>query len=308
MSSNRLVSEPGSTMGTDSLTTPNIGIFDGTGDFSLWKIRMMAHLGYRGLKDVLTDTKLEKVISISKSEGKKIESDGDDDNKSTSEEETKTVPDPVKIEKSERAKNLIVMNLGDKVLRKINVDDSVAEIWALLNHLYMESSLPNRIHLQLKFYTFKMAESKSIDQNVDDFLKIIAELGYLQVNVTDEVQAILLLTSLPANYDQLKHTLKYGRESLTLKEVIYAARSREREVTESDKTEKSSGAALYTSDRGRSSYRGYKDSKGKKPRGRSSSKSRLTCWFCKKEGHVKKDCFARKRQMGDENQGEAGVL
>ena len=42
---------------------------------------MMAHLGYRGLKDVLTDTKLEKVISISKSEGKKIESDGDDDNK-----------------------------------------------------------------------------------------------------------------------------------------------------------------------------------------------------------------------------------
>ena len=151
-----------------------------------------------------------------------------------------------------------------------------------------------------------MAESKSIDQNVDDFLKIVAELGILQVEVSDEVQAILLLTSLPTNFDQLKHTLKCGRESMSLEEVVSAARSREREVTEL-KSERDSGSALYTNERGRSSSRSYKDSKNGKGRGRSNSKSRVTCWFCKKEGHIKKDCYVRKRSESDV-QGEAWVI
>lgn len=120
------------------MKTPIIGIFDGTGDFSLWKIRMMAHLGYFGLKDALTDSKMEMQVPLTKSEEKQVQTDDDDDDdKSSSEPLTKTVPDPIKIEKSEKAKNLMIMNLGDKVLRKINVEASAAEIWTLLNHLYM---------------------------------------------------------------------------------------------------------------------------------------------------------------------------
>lgn len=34
----------------------------------------------------------------------------------------------------------------------------------------------------------------------------------------------------------------------------------------------------------------------------------MTCWFYKKEGHVKKDCFARKRKSENEGQVEAGVI
>lgn len=32
--------------------------FEGTGDFLLWKVRMMAHFGVLGLKDILTDETL----------------------------------------------------------------------------------------------------------------------------------------------------------------------------------------------------------------------------------------------------------
>lgn len=32
------------------------------------------------------------------------------------------------------------------------------------------------------------------------------------------------------------------------------------------------------------------------------------CWYCKKEGHLKKDCFAMKRSMGnDDDDGETAV-
>lgn len=40
----------------------------------------------------------------------------------------------------------------------------------------------------------------------------------------------------------------------------------------------------------------------------SNSKTKLNCWFCKKEGHVKKDCFARKKKFESEGHGEAGVI
>ena len=93
--------------------------------------------------------------------------------------------------------------------------------------------------------------SKTIDINVDEFLKIVAEMGSLSVSVTDEIQAIVFLSSLPTSYDQLKHTLKYGKDSLTLEEVISAARSKQRELQDTDRSEKGSATVLYSSGRGR---------------------------------------------------------
>ncbi|CAA7059283.1 unnamed protein product [Microthlaspi erraticum] len=269
--------------------------FDGNGDFSLWKIRIMSHLRVLGLKDIMTDHKLEKSI---------VTSGGAGDAAWTT---TEVVSDPEKIDKSERAMGIIIANVGDHVLRKIKNTESAAEMWSLLDRLYTETSLPNRIHLQLKFYSYRMVESKNVDENVDDFLKIVAELSSLNVEVSDEVQAILLLTSLTPSFDQLKHTLKYGRESLSLEEVISSARSRERELSESNKGDRNIGASLYTNERGRQTSWGPKG-KNDRSRSRSNSKTRLTCWFCKKEGHIKKDCYARKKKYGDDAQGEAGVI
>ena len=205
----------------------DIDRFEGDGDFALWKVRMLAHFGVLRLKAILTDEKLLKDDSDPKDEpesaikytGKGIAG------------LVATTPaiDPANFEKLEKAKDLIVLNVGNKVLRKIQHSETVTAMWSTLNNLYTETSLPNRIYLQLRFYTFKMADSKSIDENVDDFLKLVADLNNLQVEVSEEVQAILLLSSLPNKYDQLKETLKYGRDTLSLAEVTGAAWSKERE-------------------------------------------------------------------------------
>ena len=52
-----------------------------------------------------------------------------------------------------------------------------------------------------KFYTFKINDVKNINENVDNFLKLVAYLNNLGVYVSDEVQAILLLSLLPQRYD-----------------------------------------------------------------------------------------------------------
>src|SRR5690606_39681904 len=81
--------------------------FDGKGDFSLWKKRMLAHLSVLGLKDVLLEQ-----TSIPKSV---IKQDEDEDvfKERLQKEESE------RLERSEKAMNLIILNVGDHVLRKI---------------------------------------------------------------------------------------------------------------------------------------------------------------------------------------------
>lgn len=54
----------------------------------------------------------------------------------------------------------------------------------------------------------------------------------------------MFLSSLPANYDQLKHILKYVRKSLTPAEVFVASRFKERELAELQKLEKGSATVF----------------------------------------------------------------
>ena len=55
----------------------------------------------------------------------------------------------------------------------------------------------------------------------------MAYLENLDVKIDEEAQAIFLLNSLPKQYDQLRDTLKYGKEPLSREEVMGAAYSKE---------------------------------------------------------------------------------
>lgn len=78
--------------------------FDGTSDFSMWTIRMMAHFGVSGFKEVITSDNFGITVPITKSDGKKSE-DGEEEASS----ETKVIFDPVKLEKDERDRDMIIV-------------------------------------------------------------------------------------------------------------------------------------------------------------------------------------------------------
>ena len=93
------------------------------------------------------------------------------------------------------------------------------ELWLKLESLYMTKSLAKRLHKKIKLYTFKMASGMLIDEHFDHFNKIILDLENIDIIVSDEDKAILLLTSLDASYTNLKDAIMYGRDSLTFDEV-----------------------------------------------------------------------------------------
>jgi len=71
-------------------------------------------------------------VPIAKIEGNKPETDDESS-------QTEEVPDPIKMEKSQQAKNIIINHITDVVLLKVQHCVSAAEMWTTLNKLYMET-------------------------------------------------------------------------------------------------------------------------------------------------------------------------
>ncbi|GJR91000.1 hypothetical protein Tco_0215011 [Tanacetum coccineum] len=116
-----------------------------------------------------------------------------------------------------------------------------------------------------------MPARRKISEHIDGFNKIVLDLANIKVKFEDEYLALLLLTSLPASYEHFVNTLLYGREALTLEDVMATLNSKE--IKERSKTKGDDGEGLYV--RGRTDHRDSCQSRGK-----SRSKSR---------GYAKKD-------------------
>lgn len=64
-----------------------------------------------------------------------------------------------------------------------------------------------------------MDESKTIDENIEEFTKLVSNLENIEVKIDEEDRATILLNSLPKPYDQLTHS-QICRETLTLHKVL----------------------------------------------------------------------------------------
>ena len=276
-------------------TNLKVGVFDGTGDFSLWKTRMLSHLRISGLKEALQGQAPFAPLTEEEEEDPMKK-------KELIEKET------TRIDISEKAMDTIFLNVGDKVLRKIEHYKTAAEAWSLLDHLYMVKTLPNRVNLQLKVYNYRMEDSRSLEENVDEFLKMISDLNNLQIQVPNEVQAIVILSALPARFDMLKETLKYGRDEIRFDDVVSAVKSKELELRDTPGS-KPAAEGLYV--RGRQETRGNTNGKGGKKSRSKSRDGKKICWICGKEGHFKKQCYKwlekNKHKLQSQEQGESAL-
>ncbi|GJU40764.1 retrovirus-related pol polyprotein from transposon TNT 1-94 [Tanacetum coccineum] len=94
-----------------------------------------------------------------------------------------------------KAHSALLLCLDNKVLREVNKESSAA--------------------------------GKKLSEHIDEFNKLIGDLANIDVDIDDEDQALMLLTSLPPSYDNFVETLLYGKESLTLEDVLSSLNSRE---------------------------------------------------------------------------------
>ncbi|GJZ40172.1 integrase, catalytic region, zinc finger, CCHC-type containing protein [Tanacetum coccineum] len=199
--------------------------FNGSNDFGLWRMKMRCLLIQHGWEAALdpfpkTMTDADKTAAL-------------------------------KTDVYKKAHSALLLCLDNKVLREVNKESSAAGVWLKLETLYMTKSLANKLYLKKKLFTFYMHSGKKLSEHIDEFNKLIGDLANIDVDIDDEDQTLMLLTSLPPSYDNFVETLLYGRESLTLEDVLSSLNSRELKKRIDAKDD---GDGLYV--RGRSDHRG----------------------------------------------------
>ncbi|GKA19407.1 retrotransposon protein, putative, ty1-copia subclass [Tanacetum coccineum] len=150
-----------------------------------------------------------------------------------------------------KAYSCLILCLGDRVLREVTKKTSATRIWTKLTSLYMTKSLANRLYMKKKLYTYYMSPGTKLGDHIDEFNKLILDLANIDIEIEDEDQALMLLMSLPSSYENFMETLLYGRESLTIEDVLATLNSKElKKRTEGTKEE--AGDGLYVRGRGSS--------------------------------------------------------
>lgn len=158
--------------------------FSGETDFRLWRIKMKTMLVQQGLAQAL-----------------KGESD------MPSSLSTKQKSDIL-----EKAHNTLISCLGDKALRQVAKEKSVAAVCLKLETLYMTKSLANRLFMKQRLYSFKIKKDSVISDQIDEFIKILDDLENLEIKL-DEKDKALFFSMLFQNPTRISGTLCYMAEN-----------------------------------------------------------------------------------------------
>ncbi|KAG7533290.1 Zinc finger CCHC-type [Arabidopsis thaliana x Arabidopsis arenosa] len=271
--------------------------FDGKGDFGLWKFKVRYRLELQGLEYTLKETK-----TVLTSEQTSTSATPIDSGKGVADVKTETEKVEFDPAKDKRARTVISMSLEDVPLRKVMNELTALGVWKALERDYQSKSLPNRIYLKQRFSCFKFEEHKSIEDNSDVFLKLVDDLASLSISISNEDQAIQILSALPEPYESLRDTLRYGArksQSLTIDDVTNAAYLKEIELKQKVKSKENSEGLFVSRGRSENSNNGQGGSRYESKDKRSKSRQRnqpkaRECWICGKEGHFKVDCPVRK--------------
>ena len=165
--------------------------FDGTNNFGMWQCEIL---------DVLCQQELEIAL----------------------EEKPDKMDDKEWAKINRQACGTIRLCLAKEQKYSVMRETSAKKLWDTLEEKFLTKSLENRLYMKKKLYRFTYAPGMSMNDHVNSFNKILADLLNLDEKFEDEDKALLLLNSLPDEYDHLTTTLLHGKDSITFDAVCSA--------------------------------------------------------------------------------------
>ncbi|KAL5837325.1 hypothetical protein ACOSQ3_014494 [Xanthoceras sorbifolium] len=246
--------------------------FDHNMSFTMWQVKMRAILIHNGLHQALLGK--DKLPS--------------------------TMDEAKKHEMDDKTLASIQLCLSNEVLREVMQEKTTKDLWEKLESLYVTKNLTTKLVAKHRLYTLNIAKGASIKSHIDEFSTILMDLENMEISYDDEYQALMLLGSLPSSYKHFRDTLIYSRQTLKLEDVKSTLFSKELIDNELGMSRNDSLAEGLLG-RGRTPDK----SSSSNQRSRSRSKSRhenLTCNYCKKNGHIKSECFKLKNKQQNKDQ------
>ncbi|CAA7026607.1 unnamed protein product [Microthlaspi erraticum] len=173
------------------------------------------------------------------------------------------------------------------------------ELWTKLESMIQKKTPRNKALLVRRLVKLEYKDGQSMMEHLNNFKGVVNQLSKVDMKIEDEMQALLLLSSLPESWDTLVVTLSNSapEEKLTMDTVSDSLLNEETRRKERGSSTMSEANVIDR--RGRDETRGRNRTRDRdQSRGRSKSRPRVTCYYCGKVGHRKPECrFYKKDQQ-----------
>ena len=182
-------------------------------------------------------------------------------------------------QKDDKARAIICLSVDDTQLVHVRKTKTAKEAWDELQEYHEKSTLTNKVFLLRQICNLKLNDGGSMETHIQHMQELVDKLAALGEELKENLVVAMLLSSLPDSYGTLITALESRpEEELTLSLV------------------KGKLSDEYTRKTG---VPGIEDSNtALKVEHRNAART-FTCFFCKKPGHVKKDCTKYKKWKGN---------
>nr|GEW34035.1 hypothetical protein [Tanacetum cinerariifolium] len=186
-----------------------------------------------------------------------------------------------------------------------NVESAKAP-WESLESKYMAGDASAKKFLVSNFMNYKMVDTTPIMEKYHEMLRILGQYTQHNLMMDEAILVAVIIIKLPPSWKEFKHGLKHKKKELNLvllgshQQIEEGLRNQEHDNNPKGKNQiGSSSVNMVEGDGAKNSNNNKNKKKFKSGDDKfANKKGTVTCWKCKKIGHMKKGCRSRKGNDG----------
>ncbi|GKA07542.1 zinc finger, CCHC-type containing protein [Tanacetum coccineum] len=179
----------------------------------------------------------------------------------------------------------ILNGMSDSLFYVYTNVESAKELWDSFESKYMSEDSSSKKFLVSNFNNYKMVDSRPVMEQYNELLRILRQYTQHGLKMDESIFVSSIIDKLPLSWKVFKHTLKHGKDDLSLVQLGSQLRIEESlRVQDSDKGKgkEVGGPFVNMTEKGKNKHN--KQNKGKKQSNENNSgsssneKPNLECW------------------------------